>query len=64
MVRRRGHPLRGFPFCTGGDVLAGRLALQGEQRSHGAGQSRRGTPQDVPVQRLGEQSDSVAVLGK
>ena len=22
MVRRRGHPLWGFPFCAGGDVLA------------------------------------------
>lgn len=33
--------------------------LQGDQRSHGAGRSRRGASEDLPVQHVGKQGDSV-----
>jgi hypothetical protein len=52
----------GIAFCTGGDVLAGGVAVQGEQRSHGARQSRGGTSEHIPIEHLGEQGDSLSAL--
>ena len=46
------------------EAMAGCGALQDDQRSHGAGQSCRGASNHLPVQRMGEQGDSVAALEK
>ena len=46
--------------CTGG--LSSHY--KANERSHGARQSRRGASKHLPVQRVGEQGDSMAALGK
>ena len=56
---RCSHRLCRFPLCTSGDVLVGDVTVQCDPRSHSAGQNRRGTSQQVPVQPVGVQSDSV-----
>jgi len=50
------------PISPGGDVLAGGRAVQRVSRSHGPGQSRRGTAKQISIQRVDEQGNSVAAL--
>ena len=64
MVRRRGRSLWQLPLGAGSDVLARSRAVQREPRSRGARQSLRETSKQISVQRVDEQGDSVAALGK
>jgi hypothetical protein len=52
----------GTHFCSGSNVSAGCVALQGDERSHGTEQSCRGASNHLPIQCVGEQLDSMAAF--
>jgi hypothetical protein len=54
LIWRGGHALCPIPFRARRHVLEGCSALQGDERSHSAGQSCRGPPERISVQRLGQ----------